>query len=62
MKYIQNHILTINNLFEMSAIKIMHSYGNNQLLLHFNQYFKSIETVHKYPTRLAPPKISSYPG
>ena len=50
--YIQNNILTINNLFKMSAGKFMHSYENNQLLSHFNQYFKSIQTVHKYPTRL----------
>jgi len=51
--YIQNNILTINNLFKMSAGKCMHSYENNQLPSHFNQYFKSILTVHKYPTRLA---------
>jgi len=51
--YIQNNILTINNLFKMSAGKFMHSYENNQLPSHFNQYFKSILTVHKYPTRLA---------
>jgi len=37
----------------MSAGKFMHSYENNQLPSHFNHYFKSIQTVHKYPTRLA---------
>jgi len=51
--YIQNNMLTINNLFKMSAGKFMHSYENNQLPPHFNQYFKSVLTVHKYPTRLA---------
>ena len=51
--YIQNDILTINNLFKMSAGKFMHSYENNQLPSYFNQYFKSILTVHKYATRLA---------
>jgi len=51
--YIQNNILTINNLFKMSAGKFMHSYENNQLPSHFNQYFKSVLTVNKYPTRLA---------
>jgi len=51
--YVQNNILTINNLFKMSAGKFMHSYENNQLPSHFNQYFKSILTVHEYLTRLA---------
>jgi len=50
--YIQNDILRINNLFKMSAGKFMHSYENNQLPSHFNQYFKSFQTVHKCPTRL----------
>jgi len=39
-------------MFKMSAGKFMHSYENNQLPSHFNQYFKSMQTVHKYPTRL----------
>jgi len=43
--YLQNSILTINNLFKMSAGKFMHSYENNQHPSHFNQYFKSILTV-----------------
>ena len=46
----------------MSAGKFMHSYENNQLPSHFNQYFKSILTVHKYPLDLHVQKISSYPG
>ena len=50
---IQNYIITIKNLFKMSTGNFMHSYENNQLPSHFNQYFKSIQTVHKYPTRLA---------
>jgi len=45
----------------MSAGKFMHSYENNQLPSHFNQYFKYIQTVHEYPTRLHVQKISSYP-
>ena len=36
--YIKDNILTINNLFKMSAGKFMHSYENNQLPSHFNQY------------------------
>jgi len=48
--YIQNNILTINNLFKMSAGTFIHSYENNQLPSHFNQRFKSILIVHKYPT------------
>jgi len=51
--YIQNNILTINTLFKMSAGKFMHSYETNQLPSHCNQYFQSMLTVHKYPTRLA---------
>jgi len=50
--YTQNNILTINNLFKMFAGKFMHSHENSQLPSHFNQYFKSIQTVHMYPTRL----------
>jgi len=50
--YMQNNILTISNLFKMSAGTSIHSYENNQFPSHFNQYFKSILTVHKYPTRL----------
>ena len=42
--------------------KFMHSYENNQLPSHFNQYFKSIQTVHKYPTRLACSKNFFLPG
>ena len=54
--YMQNHILMANNLFKMSAGKFMHSCENNQLPSHFNQCFKSIQTVHKYPNRLATSK------
>ena len=45
--------MTINNLFKISAGRFMHSYANNQFPSHFNQNFKSIKTVHKYPTQLA---------
>jgi len=64
--YIQNNILTINNLFKISASKFMHSYENNQLPSYFNQYVNSIQTVHKYTTRLACskkfflPRVKSY--
>jgi len=47
------YVNLINNLYKMSAGKVMHSCENNQLPSHFNQYFKSIQTVHKYPPRLA---------
>jgi len=58
--YIQNNILTINNVFKMPAGKFMHSYEDNQLPSHFNQYFKSIQTVHKYPPDLHVQKISHF--
>jgi len=57
--YIQNHILTINKLFETSLGKFMHSHENNPHSSHFNQYFKFVQTVKKYPTRLATSKNSS---
>jgi len=48
--YMQSDILKINNLFKMSAGKCRQFDSNNQLQPHFNQYFKSPQTVHKYPT------------
>ena len=66
--YIQNHILTINNLLEISADNFMHPYENNQLLSHFNQYFQYIQTVYEYTTRLATlknfflPRVNSSQG
>ena len=59
--YIQNHILTISKLFKMSAGKVMQSYESNLLPSHFNQYLKSIETVHNYPPDLQLQKFFSYP-
>ena len=42
----------------MSAGRFAHSCENNQLPSHFNQYFKSVQTVHKYSTRLRTSKYS----
>jgi len=49
-------MITINKLFKISTGRIMHSYENNLLASDFNQYFKSIQTIHNYPTRLATSK------
>jgi len=54
--YIQNHILTIKSLFRISTGRFMHSYKNNLAPSHFNQYFKSIQTVDNYPIRFATSK------
>jgi len=59
--YIQNHILAINSLFEMFAGKVMHSYENHLHPSHFNQHFKSNQTVHNYHTRLATSKYFLLP-
>jgi len=48
----QNHIPTTNELFKISADEFMHSYENILLPSNFNQYFKSIQTIHNYSTRL----------
>ena len=37
----------------MSAGKFMYFNENNQLPTNFYQYFKSVQTFHKYPTRIA---------
>jgi len=54
--YIQNHILAIKNLFKMSAVIFTNFNGNNLLSLHFNQYFKFIQTIRKYSISLATSK------
>jgi len=59
---IRTHIPTINKIFKISAGKFMHSYENNLLPSHSNQYFKTIQTVHNHPIRLATSKIPFYPG
>jgi len=53
---IQNRILSIKNLFKLSAGKFIHFYKNNLIPSHFNLYLKSVQTVHNYPTRLATSK------
>jgi len=42
--YLQNNILTINNLFKMSASKFIHSYENKQLPSHFNQCYTFLDS------------------
>ena len=47
--YAQNNILTTTC---MPVDKFMHFYESTLLPSHFNHYFKSIQSVHTYPTRL----------
>ena len=51
--YSHNNILTISQLFELSVGKFMHSFENNFLPTHFNQYYSSVQAIHNYPTRFA---------
>jgi len=51
---ILNHkILEIPDLLKLSVAKFMHSFYNDGLPNHFDNYSIEIASVHKYQTRLA---------
>ena len=60
--YIQNNILTINNLFEMPAGKFMHSYEINQPLSHLTNSWNLFRQFVNTRPDLHVQIFSSYPG
>jgi len=49
--YTEFGVLKLENMIDMEYVKFLFHFCNNMLPLYFNNYFKSLETVHHHNTR-----------